>query len=524
MLPISRLIRIKVNEKIHSHFNQLLLKKTDSLAGLEFFEDKSFQNRVDILREETKRRPMNLVYIVTDSLKELITIISILIFLGSISFGLSLIMICSVLPQVIFAFYSEKKVWDYSLFQSEEARKMSRISALCLDTSAAKEARVFGFGNYLFEKFSFLARSFYANMANLRKKQFLASIPYSVCALAGQLMTIGWIAWQLRQGAFSIPVILVMIQSLHFLQREVLSLIQDMTMLSSSLSYFETFRSFLSQKDALSQSHSALPLEAVQSIEFQNVSFGYGKKPVLKGLSCHIQAGEKIAIVGANGSGKSSLMKLLCRFYDPEDGVIKINGIDLRDFDLSQWRNHLSAVFQDYGKYPFTLGENIGIASPLNIDDESRLTEALKKSGLGYLLERFPQGLRSLLTKEFGGEELSFGEWQKLAIARLFFRDSPLIIMDEPTASLDPNSEYEVFQRLLHAFDGKTIFLITHRLNSVKRCDRILLLKEGQIVEEGSHTDLMLRQGEYYGLFSLQAAGYQDQENFKSQNEVEILS
>jgi ATP-binding cassette subfamily B protein len=512
--PLAQMTRIKVNERIHSHFSLMLMKKANSLLGLEAFENKSFQDEIAVLREETKSKPLNLMYILTDSLKEIITIVSVLLLLGSISPWLPVVIACSVLPQVIFAFSSEKKVWDYSLFQSEDARKMGRICSLSLDQSVAKEIRIYGFGGYLSEKFRGLANGFYEKMGRLRKRQYLSSIPYSLCAVGGQVIAIGWIAWSVKNNTFSLASIIVMVQSLHFLQREVLALVQDMSMLSSVVSYFQTFKKFMEQEDALAIKHQRQFNTPLRSIEFRNVSFGYGGEDrfILKNLSFSLKAGEKIAIVGENGSGKSTLIKLLCRFYDPKEGSILINGIDLKEMDLTSWREQLSAVFQDFGKYPLSLGENIGISKTSDLGNEKKLESAMEKGGLSYLQEKFPEGFATLLGKEFSGKELSFGEWQKLAISRLFFRDAPVIVMDEPTASLDPNSEYEVFQRLIQAFEGRTVFLITHRLNSVKMCDKILLLKNGNILEEGSHEDLMQQKGEYARLFSLQASGYQVKE------------
>ena len=509
--PFAQMTRIKVNERIHSHFSLMLMEKANSLSGLEAFENKSFQDEIAVLRDETKSKPLNLMYILSDSLKEIITIVSVLILLGSISPWLPVVIACSVLPQVIFAFSSEKKVWDYSLFQSEDARKMGRICSLALDQSVAKEIRIYGFGGFLYEKFQKLASRFYEKTGRLRKRQFVSSIPYSLCAVGGQVIAIGWIAWSIKNNTFSLANVIVMVQSLHFLQREVLALVQDMSMLSSVVSYFQTFKKFMEKKETLPSEHNRELNIPLRSIQFRNVSFGYSGEDnlVLKNLSFSLCGGEKIAIVGENGSGKSTLIKLLCRFYDPKEGSILINGIDLKEIDVKNWRQHLSAVFQDFGRYPFSFEENIGISKISDLGNEEKLKSAIEKGGLGYLREKFSDGFATLLGKEFSGKELSFGEWQKLAISRLFFRDSSVILMDEPTASLDPNSEYEVFQRLIRAFEGRTVFLISHRLNSVKMCDKILFLKNGNILEEGSHADLMDRKGEYYRLFSLQASGYQ---------------
>jgi len=515
IIPLAQMTRITVNEKIHSHFSLMLMTKANSLFGLEAFENKSFQDEIAVLKEETKSKPLNLMYILTDSLKEIITILSVLILLGSISPWLPVVIACSVLPQVIFAFYSEKKVWDYSLFRSEDARKMSRICSLVLDPAIAKELRVYGFGGYLSEKFRSLANRFYKKMGHLRKREYLSAIPYSLCAVGGQIIAISWIAWSVNNNTFSLASVVVMVQSLHFLQRELLAFIQDMTMLSPVISYFQTFKKFMEQEDPLLVKGDRKFNVPLHSIEFRNVSFGYKDEDclVLKNLSFSVKAGEKIAIVGENGSGKSTLIKLLCRFYDPKEGSIFINGTHLKEMDPTSWRKQLSAVFQDFGKYPLTLGENIAVSNISDLRDEKKLESAIEKGGLGYLKDKYSEGFETLLGKEFSGKELSFGEWQKLAISRLFFRDAPIIVMDEPTASLDPSSEHELFQKLIQAFEGRTVFLITHRLNSVKMCDKILLLKNGNILEKGSHEELIKHGGEYARLFSLQASGYQTKED-----------
>ncbi|NNM43159.1 MAG: ABC transporter ATP-binding protein [Chlamydiae bacterium] len=510
--PLSQMTRIRMNESIHSHFNLLLMKKANSFSGIGVFESKSFQDEIAILRQETKNKPLNLMYIVTDSMKELVTIASILIFLGTISWWLPFIVTCSVLPQVIFSFFSEKKVWDYSLFHAEDARKMSHICSLTLDRNIAKEIRIYNFGDYFFEKFHSLGSVFYSRMRLLRKRQYFSSIPFSLLAVVGQVAAIGWILWNLKNNALSIASVIVMMQSLHFLHREVLSFIQDMNMLSPVISYFQTFKKFIEQKEMVPSSNYQLN-SPVNLIEFCNVSFGYEKDDlILKNLSFSVHRGEKIAIVGANGSGKSTIIKLLCRFYDPQEGSILIDGIDLKEIDIENWRSQLSAVFQDFGRYPLSLGENISFSDSATVD-KRKMDGAIKKANLTYLLEKFPEGFHTPLGKEFSGKELSPGEWQKLAISRLFFRNSPIVVMDEPTSSLDPNSEYEIFQRLILAFEGKSVFLITHRLNSVKMCDRILLLKDGRIAEEGTHQKLMALNGDYNKLFSMQASGYQEPEH-----------
>lgn len=350
----------------------------------------------------------------------------------------------------------------------------------------------------------------------MKNRQFFSSLPFTLCSVSGQAIALAWIAWNLKNQTVTLPTIIVMIQSLSFLHRECLAFIQDVNMLSSVISYFETFRKFMGRKDSLKTFSKPIQLQKhhINTIEFQNISFGYEQETnILHQLSFKIQRNEKVAVVGPNGSGKSTLIKLLCRFYDPEKGKILINGNDLKEIDIFSWREQISTIFQDYGKYPLSIKENVALSNYPELNNQEAILHSLDVNGLGYFRKKFSHSLETMLGKEFSGEELSHGEWQKMALARLYFRDASLIVMDEPTASLDPESEYEVFQNLVQAFKQNTVILVTHRLSSARACDRILLLKNGRLVEEGSHENLMKKQGDYCRLFSLQASGYGKSEN-----------
>jgi len=213
--------------------------------------------------------------------------------------------------------------------------------------------------------------------------------------------------------------------------------------------------------------------------------------------------------VGENGAGKTTLIKLLTRFYDPTEGTIHINGVNISSYDINLLRDNISVVFQDFSKFNLTLRENIAIGDLTKIDREAEIWKAIKNSNLNQVLDKLPNKLEQMLGKIFnGGTELSGGEWQKVALARAFLRDSPIVILDEPTASLDPRSEHEVFQSFIKLSKDKTVFLITHRLSSVKMADKIVVLKDGKIVEVGSHSELIKKQGYYFELYKLQAEKY----------------
>jgi len=219
--------------------------------------------------------------------------------------------------------------------------------------------------------------------------------------------------------------------------------------------------------------------------------------------------GERIALVGENGAGKTTLVKLLCRLYDPSSGSIRVDGVDMRELDLDAWRASIGAVFQDFGRYHLTVAENIVLGRLDGPADDESMERAARGAGFAAHAEGLPDGYETQLGAQFGGVELSGGQWQSLGIARALMRDAEVLILDEPTAALDPRAEYELYARFSELSQGKTTLLITHRLASVQMADRILVLKQGRLIEQGRHADEMRANGEYAALYRMQAEQYQ---------------
>ncbi|HLC83974.1 MAG TPA: ATP-binding cassette domain-containing protein, partial [Bacteroidia bacterium] len=246
-------------------------------------------------------------------------------------------------------------------------------------------------------------------------------------------------------------------------------------------------------------------------IEFKNVSFKYpdSKRFILKNFNLTIGSGEKVALVGENGAGKSTLIKLILRFYDATEGEILINGTNIKEVDLKTWHQQIGALFQDFIKYQFTFKENIIYGDIAKRNDAVAIKEAIKKAGADSFLGNLPKGTDQIVGKTFEeGVDLSGGQWQKLALARAFFRDAPILILDEPTSAIDAKAEYEIFQKVGELQKDKTVIIISHRFSTVRNADRILVLEGGKIVEEGDHKELMEKKGLYEELFTLQAQGY----------------
>jgi ATP-binding cassette, subfamily B, bacterial len=276
--------------------------------------------------------------------------------------------------------------------------------------------------------------------------------------------------------------------------------------------YVNHYFDFLALPPLIPTAKNPVILEEIKppKIEFRNVSFNYPKgQKVLDDVSFVIEPGESVALVGHNGAGKTTIVKLLCRFYDVSGGEILINDINIKDLDLSRWYKFLGTLFQEFVKYHFSVRENIFLGAP-DKKDENAMIEAARKSGAAEFIERLPKKYDTILGKEFeDGEELSGGQWQKLAIARAFYKEPPVLILDEPTSAIDAEAEYEIFNNLEKQYKNKTLILVSHRFSTVRNANKIVVIDHGKIVESGSHQELMKLDGQYAKLFSIQAKGYQ---------------
>lgn len=424
------------------------------------------------------------------------------------------LLVAALLPTLLVETHFNARQYALSTALIPERRRLYDLQHLGSAAASAKEVRLFGLGSYVAGRMAGVAeRIISASRALATRRALWSSLAGAVGSLA-YYAAYAVVAWRALSGQISIGDLTFLAGSLMRLNGLFEGLIVGLTQSTSQTQYIGDYYAFMDMQTALPVCASPRPLPRPlrHGIVFDNVGFHYPGRPdwALRHLSFSIAAGETLALVGENGAGKTTIVKLLTRLYEPDEGRILIDGLDLREIDLTELRGHIGAIFQDFVRYNASASDNIGVGRVGRIADRPAIVEAARKSLSDPFIAALPAAYDQMLGLSFmEGLDLSGGQWQKLAISRGYFRDADILILDEPTAALDARAEAQVFERFRHLSDGKTALLISHRFSTVRMADRILVLENGAIIENGSHAELMALTGRYAELFSLQAAGFQ---------------
>lgn len=407
------------------------------------------------------------------------------------------------------------KTWPYYVEKRSAVTRVTQyIKNLLSADSTSKEAIIFQTGSVLLGKIKKEQKSYYSEFAK-------ANDPWILNILLARILQFGVFAYtqylnisRVFGGTLSIGQFTLVFQQSLNLTLGAEEILNQYSSISARNKYLDKFFDFLATEKFISS--PAQPKDIPSSpkppvIEFKNVSFRYPatERDILINFNLTIESGEKIALVGENGAGKTTIIKLLLRFYDVTDGEILVNGVNIKEISIEEWHKYIGALFQDFIKYQFTFKENVYLGDLSKDQEEKLLKEAIEQSGADKYLDTLPKGINQVLGKMFeGGIDLSGGQWQKLALARAFFRNAPFLVLDEPTSAIDAKAEFEIFERVQKLQKDKTVIIISHRFSTVRNADRILVLEGGKIIEEGSHNKLMKRKGLYAELFNIQAQGY----------------
>ena len=552
--------------------NSFLLNAFERIPGMRFFEDRQYRDRLETLRDHATWLPFQLITISANLTTAILSSIGIIIVIVYFSPVLALLLILSTTPFAFVQNRYNEMEWDYAKEYAPLRRKIDYIRSLLLSRRSAKEVRLFGLGNFFYNMYSTTFKELYSIFSRIQKKGSYGTIFTSFLSGIGTGVGYFWILMKTGSGSISIGDIALYLGAVFQLSVAMRDIAKEGSDTIDLWRMGKDFILFMKAEKDIELASKPVPIasEGALSIEFRDVCFRYPYQEsvqadehyhpsgeyfeeseeefyddhdwddnlnenehekniqekildndkesfndekdsgyVLDHINFSISPGEKVAIVGANGSGKTTLIKLLCRFYEINQGEIKVNGTDIRNLDLDELRKQISVVFQEFGRYDLSISENIALGDLNALHNENQINHAVRSAKLETTIAELTEGLDTMLGPEWGGIDFSGGQWQRVALARAFMRQAGLMILDEPSAALDIRAEYDIFQQFKKLTHGKTVIMISHRFSTVRMADRILVLKNGKIVEEGSHETLLKKNGEYAKMFRLQAKSFQ---------------
>jgi len=426
---------------------------------------------------------------------------------------LMLLLIAAVLPAFVgethFAFLGYAK----NFRQTPIKRQLDYLRQAGATKEAAKELKLFNLGEFFTRRFARLSDIVYEQDVNLAKKRLGIGSILSVISTGGYYGAYTYVIWRTLLGKWTIGTFYFLTAAIMNASSNIQQVLSTLSGIADQALFLTDLLAFFEMKPTIQSKPNALaaPRPIRQGFQFRNVSFIYPgtDRVILNRLNFHLDPGERVALIGENGQGKTTLVKLITRLYDPSEGEILLDGVDLREYDLEDLYREIGVIFQDFMRYEMTARENIAVGKIEEIEDLPALKTAAQKSLANEVIARLSSGYEQILGRRFeGGVDLSGGEWQKLALARAYLRNAQLLVLDEPTAALDARSEYEVFQRFSELTAGKMALFISHRFSTVRMADRIVVLAEGNIAEEGTHDQLTRAGGRYAEMFEMQAASY----------------
>ncbi|MGQ0848417.1 MAG: ABC transporter ATP-binding protein [Actinomycetota bacterium] len=481
------------------------------LVPLDEFERPDFHNRLQRVSAGLQQ-PLNMVYGLSGLISALIGVMGVAVALVSIEPLLIPLVLTVLIPAWMAASRRGSAFWRFFWRMTPRDRERRYIAELLSGRDQAKEVRAFGLGRFLLERWHRLFDERLVELRRVARRQLvftLASTAVIGAMLGAILLLIGYLA---SSGRVTLAEAGVAVAGIAVVGSRLAGAGWAASSLSEAGFYLDDYTIFTTLAATERGRHGTAPT-AIGRVTADLVTFTYpsAEQPALTDVSLHIEGGEVVALVGENGSGKSTLAKLLAGLYRPDSGAIRWDGINIVDVDQTHLSSLVAVIFQDFIRYHLAAADNIGLGNYQAAGHRAGLRAAAIQAGADEFIERLPDGYDTLLGPEFvGGVDLSVGQWQRIALARAFFRSAPFVILDEPTAALDAKAEHELFERIRGLLKGRTVLLISHRFSSVRTADRIYVLHDGRIVEHGTHRELVDGGGRYAELFTLQAAAYQD--------------
>ena len=500
------LLRVLLGQRV----NVLILEKALTL-DLAHFEDSEFYDKMSQARSQASSRPLSLISRMFGLGQSALTLLTFSGLLLNFSVWAVVVLVLAAIPSFIAETRFSEHAFRLFRWRSPETRQQHYLETLLAREDYAKEVQLYQLGGMLLQRYRDIFNRLYGEDRNLTIQKGVWGY------LLGLLSTIAfygaytWMVIEAIAGKISLGEMTMYLVVFRQGQSTFASALTSIGGMYEDNLYLANLYEFLEQPVPQSAGKITEGIIA-DGIRFENVSFCYpqSQEPVLKDISLHLQHGEKLAIVGENGSGKTTLIKLLTRLYVPSDGRILLDGVDLNDWDIDVLRKRIGVIFQNFVQYQFTVGENVGVGDVEHLDDQQEWELASEKGMAKPFINNMPQGFGTQLGKWFkGGQELSGGQWQKIALSRAFMRSqADILVLDEPTAAMDAEAEMSIFNHFRALTKNQMVVLISHRFSTVRMADKIIVMANGRIIEQGSHEQLLALNGRYAHLFSLQAEGY----------------
>jgi ATP-binding cassette, subfamily B, bacterial len=498
-------------DKYTRHVSIQVMKHAADL-DLIAYEDPVFYDRLERARVQATDR-LGMIQAIGRLVQLVITTLTLSVTIVVYSPWLMLLLVGGVIPAFLgeshFAFLGYAK----NFRQTPVRRQLDYLRVVGGSKEAAKELKLFGLKDFLTNRFTRLSDEIYEENVGLSRRRLIAGAFLSIIATAGYYSAYVIVIWKTVTGAYSVGTWYLLSGAILQASNNIQQIFSTISGIADQALFLTDLLAFFQMQPTIRSKANALPAPRpiVDGFDFRNVSFSYPGSPrlILDRLNFHLRPGERVALIGENGQGKTTIVKLITRLYDPTEGQILLDGVDLREYSLEDLYREIGVIFQDFMRYEMTARENIAVGQIEKLDDLKLLQAASRKSLADQVVAKLPLEYEQMLGRRFdGGVDLSGGEWQKIALARAYLREAQLLILDEPTAALDARSEFEVFHRFAELTAGKMALFISHRFSTVRMADRIVVLENGKIAEEGSHDQLSRLGGRYAEMFEMQAASY----------------